>query len=542
MKKISIPVLSLFFLFLPVTFLAQVLSCPGPMAPINPGRLPQFGKDVPIYNIPEHNQRSEAVCSGPNGSLYAAIVYDTNDCNAYAILQSTDNGLTWSKLYCSYVEDPGLVFQNIQIAAIYDSTCGSLIYIGVDYYEKLFNRYCILIRRYQATPFQYLGPVVSYCDTPFHDFAIACDTSTNLPDPKSIGVLYSTTGVRDSLIIYSIAGNGLVAKSRQVIATSKKRIHKVGLAYGRSATQNKGKYFAVWEEDADQTAVSGNIFTAHSESDYNSKFTKPINLTATDPSLANLCRNPVIACQSGDFDNDSANLTEVVLFEKYDSVSENYGITGFYNKKAATGTSFSRLDIAGTEAQKVQPDIIYNPYDSSFVITYFDSTHKKLPLYRNDFNLNEPDSWECITSAYNDGELFSPPNPKVQLNTSVKSVVTTWTSKRESGKGVAMFDAPYFPPIGIFDPETSNTELTINVWPNPCKTTLNLSFEQKKAGRVTVSVTNILGQSSKILMDRYFVPGPHTVQFDVSGMQAGTYFYTLRCGNSFQNGKFFIAK
>ncbi|GEM_PF-5210478 len=55
MKKISIPVLSLFFLFLPVTFLAQDLSCPGPMVPVNPGRSPQFGKDIPIYNLPEQN-------------------------------------------------------------------------------------------------------------------------------------------------------------------------------------------------------------------------------------------------------------------------------------------------------------------------------------------------------------------------------------------------------------------------------------------------------------------------------------------------------
>ncbi len=542
MKKISIPVLSLYFLFLPVTFLAQDLSCPGPMAPVNPGRSPQFGKDIPIYNLPEQNQRSEAVCSASNGSLYAAIVYDTNDCNGYAILHSTDNGLTWIKLYYSYVADPDLVFQNIQIAAIYDSTCGSLIYVGVDYYEKILNRYCILIRRYQETPFQYLGPVVWYCDTPFHDFAIACDTSTNLPDPKSIGVLYSTTGVRDSLIIYSIAGNGLEAKSRQVIATSKKRINKVGLAYGRSATQDKGKYFAVWEEYADQKAVSGNIFTAHSESDYNSKFTKPINLTATDPSLANLCRNPVIACQSGDFDNDSANLTEVILFEKYDSVSENYDIAGFYNKKAATGTIFTRLDIANTQAQEVQPDIIYNPYDSSFVVTCFDSTHKKLPLYRNDFNLKNPDNWECITAAYNDGELFSPPNPKIALNTSQKSVITTWTSKSESGKGAATIDAPYFPPSGILDPENSKPELKIIIWPNPCNTTMNLSFEQKTAGRVTVSVTNVLGQSAKILMDRYFLPGLHTVQFDLSGIQPGACFYTFRCGDTCQNGKFFVAK
>lgn len=542
MKKISITVLSVFFLFLPVTFLAQVLSGPDPLVPVNPGRSPLFGKDIPIYNLPEQNQRNEVVCSAPDGSMYSAVIFDTSECSAYEMLHSIDNGKTWNKLHCSPIPGPEFTFNKVQLVSVYDDTCGSRLVAGLEGYDELTGRSYFTFRKFQGTPFQYLGTIFWFSTTPFHDFAIACDTSTNNLDPKSIGILYSTTGVKDSLVFYSSVDNGLTFTNRQVVTTSSNKIHKVGLAFGRSATQNFGKYFAVWEEEADQFSVSGNIFTAHCKSTYNSKFTKPINLTATDPSLATLCRNPVIACQSGDFDNDSTNLTEVILFEKYDSVSENYDVAGFYNKKAATGTIFTRLDIANTQAQEVQPDIIYNSYDSSFVVTCFDSTHKKLPLYRNDFNLKNPDNWECITAAYNDGELFSPPNPKIALNTSQKSVITTWTSKSESEKGAAMIDAPYFPPSGIFDPEHSKPELKINIWPNPCNTTMNLSFEQKTAGRVTVSVTNVLGQSAKILMDRYFLPGLHTVQFDLSGIKPGACFYSFRCGDTCQNGKFFVAK
>jgi len=56
---------------------------------------------------------------------------------------------------------------------------------------------------------------------------------------------------------------------------------------------------------------------AHSEPDFNSPFTTPVCLDSLDSTGINKNRNPKITCQFSIADNDSSNLTEIILAEKW---------------------------------------------------------------------------------------------------------------------------------------------------------------------------------------------------------------------------------
>jgi len=96
-------------------------------------------------------------------------------------------------------------------------------------------------------------------------------------------------------------------------------------------------------------------------------FQKPLCLDSLDASLINNCRNPVIACQTSTMDNDSSNMTEIVLFDKYLPQTDVSDIVGYYNLQASGSNYFKRADIATTTHAEFQPDITFSPYDNNFL-------------------------------------------------------------------------------------------------------------------------------------------------------------------------------
>ena len=207
---------------------------------------------------------------------------------------------------------------------------------------------------------------------PYPCYSIALSTDLMYPasnsSPHSLGILYSTHNISynlDSIIFCSSGDGGMSLESRQVVAaTTGNHFNKVALAYGRSSSWNSGRYFAAWEEKGSYTSNTGHIFTAHSNPNFNSPFTTPVQLDALDPSALNMCRNPAIACQFNNVDNDSTNLSEVILFDKYDPANQKYDITGFYNLQAANHSNFRKLIISNSAHNNFQPSINFNPLDS----------------------------------------------------------------------------------------------------------------------------------------------------------------------------------
>jgi hypothetical protein len=531
------------FLLLCLTGLnAQTGWVGGTVVPLKP-QSSLFGKDIVIQDTSDRDQRNVATCSAFNGWLYAVYSYPIGIEQAIAVLKSTDNGINWELL-----GEGGTVFASsttrVDIIACGNSNDNLKLFVGYVYFIDALNTGGAYVIRYKAEPFGYEDELLKQDGGIIKDLALSSDYMYPCvnSNPHSIGVLFSRKGVIDTLVFRSSSNGGMSLDSRHKIATSSNFFHKVSLNYGRSPSWNSGRYFAAWEEQTSQTSTVGHIYIAHSEPNFDSSFTRPICLDSLDPSLINKVRNPAIACQYSNADNDSANLTEVVLFEKYKPASTDFDVAGFYNVQATTTSHFRPLNIAATPNNELQPDICFNPYNSKFMVTYFDSTDKKLPFLTNDVNLTSPNSWNVISQGYNDNSNLVAPYPKVKVNFGLQDGMNAWISEGTGGNGIALFDAPYSTYTGVAGNSIGSSVRLYGSYPNPCNNAIKIVFGQKNAGRVTINVMGIMGQSLGTVTDQNYPAGKHVVQFDVSNLPDGNYLYKFRSGDFTDTEKFTVIR
>ena len=67
-------------------------------------------------------------------------------------------------------------------------------------------------------------------------------------------------------------------------------------------------------------------------------------------------------------------------------------------------------------------------------------------------------------------------------------------------------------------------------YPNPFNPTTRIDFAVPRAGNVTLTVYNVLGQEVVTLAERHFAQGEYTVRFEARGLPSGVYLYRLRSG------------
>ncbi len=79
-------------------------------------------------------------------------------------------------------------------------------------------------------------------------------------------------------------------------------------------------------------------------------------------------------------------------------------------------------------------------------------------------------------------------------------------------------------------------------YPNPFNPTTTIRFSLKTGSRIELTVTNVLGQPVKTLVNEELTAGTHEVTFDASTMASGIYFYTLRTGNFIETKKMILTK
>ena len=534
------------FLLLCLTGLnAQTGFFGGSGVPLKP-QSPLFGKDIVIYNVPTEDQGNVAICSAFNGWLFVAFSYDSLDLNAQKvqrilILKSIDNGINWSRFFDL---PDGLVneyYPKVDIVSCGNTIDDLKVFVGVVWHDTIFDDGSANVIRFNGSTGVPEGNLLYDPIHRINNLALASDiTSSN---PGTLGILVSITyNNTDSLIFLSSSDGGLSIDNHKNIAHTQNAFKRMSLAFGYSPSTGNGRYFATWEEQNSQFAILGHIYTAHSEPDVNSPFTTPVQLDAIDPSATNICRNPSIACQVNNTDNDSANLTEVVLFEKYKPSGGDYDVTGYYNLQATTTSHFRPLNIAVSSNNELQPDISFNPYNSKFMVTYFDSTAKKLPFLINDVNLVNPNSWNVINQGYNDNSNLVAPYPKVKVNFGQQEGMNAWISEGTGGNGIALFDAPYSTYTGVSESSTGTWAKLIGSYPNPCSTTINISFELNKAGKVTIDVTSIMGQPLGTVTDQNYPAGKQVIHYDVSNLAVGNYLYKFRSGDFTAIGKITVIR
>ncbi len=79
-------------------------------------------------------------------------------------------------------------------------------------------------------------------------------------------------------------------------------------------------------------------------------------------------------------------------------------------------------------------------------------------------------------------------------------------------------------------------------YPNPSCDRAVIEFDLPKQGRAKVVVYNQLGQEVRVLADRHFASGRHTMGFDARGLPNGAYFYRLSTADGDEVKKLLLVK
>lgn len=69
-------------------------------------------------------------------------------------------------------------------------------------------------------------------------------------------------------------------------------------------------------------------------------------------------------------------------------------------------------------------------------------------------------------------------------------------------------------------------------FPNPFNPTTHIRFSLAQAGKVHLTISNVLGQLVRTLLDQTVTPGNHDLLFDGASLPSGVYFYTLQVGET----------
>lgn len=507
-------------------------------------RSPIFGTDIVMQNEPSQDQRLIAVTSAFNGWLYAVYGYRSGNYPALSILRSIDDGATWTSLLAGQLPIPNAELTHFDISVPGNSLSEMKIIMAI-LYRVIGNPTCrLLLNRYDAQTGTYINQLINENECYHAAIASGTPNTSDGPGPFSFGVLYSKLyySSGDSVIFVSSSNGGESLDHYQAVAHAPwpSRFHDVALAYGSRTNGGSGQYFAAWEHFANLDATRGHIYTSRSVPDLAGAFTVPKNLDSLDLSIVNLCRNPRIACQYGDMVNDSANLTALVLCDRYNTATAGYDILGFCNRQAADHDYFTKFNLTAGPGTECNADIAFNPYDSTFMVTYFDSTQLKLPFLVNEFNLANPGSWSMITTAYNDNSNLLSPFPKLACDPLWHSGVNAWISESPGGNGIALFDAPYHVYTGMdMEPGNNKKGLACHVWPNPANGILNIEFDLDREERVILSLKDMTGCRIEILADRTFPKGRKHLTADLSDLPSGGYLVTIRTGSLIQALKVF---
>lgn len=87
-----------------------------------------------------------------------------------------------------------------------------------------------------------------------------------------------------------------------------------------------------------------------------------------------------------------------------------------------------------------------------------------------------------------------------------------------------------------------NTFMLHSVYPNPFNPTTSIRYDLKNAGKVRLSVTNVLGQEVQVLTNELKSKGSYSTSWNAAGMASGVYFLRLQTADGIQVQKMTLIK
>jgi hypothetical protein len=511
------------------------------LMPLKAGWAPTYGTDMFVQFNPSENQREVCLSVAFNGWLYAAFAIEPG---GFKVARSTDGGYTWS---VTPVIWPNYYFNGLDIVVTGTSEPTLSVYVAYTCYDLAFPTtwFCGV---------EYLDGVLNDLtwkilddatgSVGFYDVAIASDYKFPAvgASPYCLGVLSSKYGsAADTVQFYSSSNGGASFDNQQIVMTTGYYCRNVSLSYGRCWNYFNGRFFAAWEALGSPSNRNGHIYTSYSNSFFYSPWTTPLQLDNLAGGAENLCRNPAMGTQFNDTDNDVAELTAIVLFDRdYSGDGTDYDVIGMYSKNPISIGTWTRFDISNTFDNDFEADINFDPAYNNFLVTYADSTTQQLIYKVTHMNMPDPSNWGTIAIGYNDFANLYHPYPKVEINPVESMTAHIWQGLVAPGVANATFDAEYNA-VGI--PGNAGPQAQkIAVAPNPCSSEANLAFSIANAGNVTVKVYNTQGADMGTLVSSAFTAGEHRVRMDVSGLAAGYYVLRMTTPGYTAAGSFVVAR
>lgn len=505
---------------------------------------PLYGVDVNLYGDPAQDQRQAALSVAFNGWLYAC--YTLSD-GGFVVVKSTDDGLSWTGWWSVYWG--GYYFPKLDIVVTGTTESDLKVWVAYACYDLSNTSNWFLGYENLDGNLNYLG----YADLDnfsssygYYDVVIASDYRNpgQNCDPFSLGILYSKYGSpTDSVIFCCSTDGGASFGYRKTVSTTSAFFNKVALSYGKGQTQSTGRYFAAWELKQNYSDRNGNIYTSYTNPFTYSDFTPQEDLDSLEGD-GGMGRNPSISTQFCDVNNYYGGMTEIVLFDAdYFGDGTDYNLVGMYNLYAASSSSsWTSFYIDASDDVTIQPDINFSPTNNNFLVTYFDSTTQKLPYVWQNFDMSDPSSWNLGTDAYNDSPGLTAPYPKVEINPVLSKTANVWIHDRSNGNGEALFDAKYSTNDGVQKNARNDAVTLFGARPDPCRESTCIGFKLERPENVTITLYDIYGQPEQVITDKPYNAGNYNEKADLSGLAAGSYYYTFKAGDFVTSGKIIVIR
>nr|MCS5623396.1 T9SS type A sorting domain-containing protein [Candidatus Neomarinimicrobiota bacterium] len=78
--------------------------------------------------------------------------------------------------------------------------------------------------------------------------------------------------------------------------------------------------------------------------------------------------------------------------------------------------------------------------------------------------------------------------------------------------------------------------------PNPSHTKTNISFFVAETSKVNISVYSVVGELVEVIANSVYQTGTHQLEMEVSNLEVGSYFYTMKTGEYEKTKKIIILK
>ncbi len=145
-------------------------------------------------------------------------------------------------------------------------------------------------------------------------------------------------------------------------------------------------------------------------------------------------------------------------------------------------------------------------------------------------------------------------NPQYRVSVAWQNVAYNQPPQVNYFLGEGMVYPPAQPNIVVVDPHNGSNDVKterelqskkfhINQnYPNPFNPSTTISYELAAAGKVTITISDIMGRKITTLVDGQRSAGSHSEIFNAAPLPSGTYFYTIQVGTSRHSKKMLLLK